>query len=86
MLLDYFWRKLLYFCVKFNYWKKFFINILVLELICMYVCLSCEMNKGNDSIVYVVINMYIIKLLIVLNVWYLFIINLYKSFLKKNIF
>lgn len=52
----------------------------------MYVCLSCEMNKGNDSIVYVVINMYIIKLLIVLNVWYLFIINLYKSFLKKIFF
>lgn len=62
--------------------KKNFINILILELICMYMCLSCEMNKGNDSIVYVVINMYIIKLLIVLNVWYLFIINLYKSFLK----
>lgn len=63
--------------------KKYFINILILELICMYMCLSCEMNKGNDSIVYVVINMYIIKLLIVLNVWYLFIFNLYKSFLKK---
>lgn len=42
--------------------------MLILELICMYMCLSCEMNKGNDSIVYVVINMYIIKLLIVLNV------------------
>lgn len=52
----------------------------------MYMCLSCEMNKGNDSTVHVVINMYIIKLLIVLNVWYSFIINLYKSLPKKIFF